>query len=85
MKNTFLTGTLMDKFHQGHWACRAELPLTAEETKSHFTFYHILFLRPESGNKATIPADGLRHTHVVAMLNHLIWFLESAVDEDQDE
>jgi hypothetical protein len=32
-----------------------------------------------------IPADGLRHAPAVAMFNHLIWFLESAVDEDQDK
>jgi hypothetical protein len=29
-KNTFLAGTLMDKFRQVHWTCRAELPPTSE-------------------------------------------------------
>jgi hypothetical protein len=42
LQSTFITGTLMDKFHQGHWACRAELPPTVEEKKSHFMFYHLL-------------------------------------------
>jgi hypothetical protein len=32
-----------------------------------------------------IPTYGLRHALVVAMINHLIWFLESAVDEDRDK
>jgi hypothetical protein len=32
-----------------------------------------------------IPADSLRHTPAVGMLNHLICFLELAVDGDQDE
>jgi hypothetical protein len=80
IKNTFLTGNLMDKFRQGHWACRAEFPPTSEEMKSHFTFYHLLLLRPEACNTPMIPADGIRHAPVVATLNHLIWFLESAVD-----
>jgi hypothetical protein len=43
-QNMFLTCTLMDKFLQGHWACRAELPLTDEKIKSSFTFYHVLIL-----------------------------------------
>jgi hypothetical protein len=84
-QNTFLTGTLMDKFHQENWACRSELPPTTEDIKSSVTWYHVLLLRPEVGNKPMIPADSLRHAPAVAMLNHLIWFLESAVDEDQDE
>jgi hypothetical protein len=32
-----------------------------------------------------IPVHGLRHAPSAGMLNHLIWFLESAVDEYQDE
>jgi hypothetical protein len=32
-----------------------------------------------------IPADNIRHAPAVAMLNHLVWFLESAVDEDHDK
>jgi hypothetical protein len=84
-QNTLLTCTLMDKFRQGHWACRAELPPTTEEMKSHFTFYHVLLLQPRAFNKPTIPTDGIIHAPAVAMINHLIWFMESAVDEDQDE
>jgi hypothetical protein len=75
----------MDKFRQGHWACRAELPPTAREMKSHFTFYHILLLRSEAGNKPMIPADGIMHAPVIAMFNPLIWFLEGAMDEGQFE
>jgi hypothetical protein len=84
-QNMFLTGALMDKFRQGHWACQSELPPTLEEMNTYFTWYHVLLLRPESGNKPMIPADGLQHAPAVGMLNHLIWFLELAVDEDQDE
>jgi hypothetical protein len=84
-QNTFLTGTLIDKFRQGHWACRSELSSTSEEMKTFFTWYHVLLLRPESGNKPMIPADGLRHAPAVEMLNHLVCFLESAVDKDKDE
>jgi hypothetical protein len=62
----------MEKFHKGHWSCRAKIQPTSEEMKSHFTFYHILLLQPKLGNKPTIPADDLRHAPVVAMLNHLV-------------
>jgi hypothetical protein len=58
---------------------------TAEEMKSHITFYHVLILQPKACNKPNIPADGLGHAPAVTMINHLIWFMESAVDEDQDE
>jgi hypothetical protein len=64
---------------------QSRAPPTSEEIKSSFTWYHVLLLCPEVGNKPMIPADGLLHAQMVAMLNHLIWFLESAVDEDQDE
>jgi hypothetical protein len=84
-QNTFLSGTLMDKFCKGDWACRSDLPPTLEEMKTSFTWYHVLPLRPESGSKPMIPANGFRHAPEVGMFNHLIWFLESAVDEDQDE
>jgi hypothetical protein len=60
----------MDTFCQRHWDCRSELSPTSEEMNTYFTWYHVLLLRPESA---------------LGMLNHLIWFLESAVDEDQDE
>jgi hypothetical protein len=73
------------RVHQGHRACRDELSPTSEEMKSYFNWYHVLLLRPESRNKPMIPANGLRHAPTGGMLNHLIWFLESAVDEDQDE
>jgi hypothetical protein len=49
--------------------------------KSHFTFYHVLIVLPEARNKPTILADGRRHTPAVAMINPLVWFLESAVKE----
>jgi hypothetical protein len=84
-QNAFLTGNLMDKFHHGHWACRANTPPLSDEMKSHFTFYHVPLMQPEACTKPTTPAYGLMHAPVVAMLSHLIWFLESAVDEDQDE
>jgi hypothetical protein len=42
-QNRFLTGTIMEKFCQGHWACRSELPTTSEEMKSSFTCYHYSF------------------------------------------
>jgi hypothetical protein len=32
-----------------------------------------------------IPADGLGHAPAVTMLNHLIGFMELAIDEDQDK
>jgi hypothetical protein len=32
-----------------------------------------------------IPVDSIRHAPAVGMLNHLIWFLKLAIDEDQDE
>jgi hypothetical protein len=53
--------------------------------KSHFTFYHVLLLRPEAGNTPIILGGGIRQAPAVAVINHLIRFLESAVDEDQDE
>jgi hypothetical protein len=84
-KNTFLTRTLMDEFHQGHWACQSDPPPTSEEMKTYFTWYRILLLRAESGNTPMIPTNSLQHAPAVRMLNHLIWFLESAVGEDQDE
>jgi hypothetical protein len=31
-----------------------------------------------------IPTEGLRHAPTVAILNYLVWFFESAVDEEQD-
>jgi hypothetical protein len=52
--------------------------------KTYFTWYHLLFLSPESSNKHMIPADGLRNAPAVGMLNRLIWFLEFVVNEDQD-
>jgi hypothetical protein len=58
---------------------------SAPVMKTSFTWYHVLLLRPEAGNKPMIPADGFRHTPAVAMLNHLICFMESAVNEDQDK
>jgi hypothetical protein len=75
----------MDKFRTGHWACRVEIHPKSEEMKLHFTFYHVMLPRPESGNKHMIPAHGLRHAPAVAMLDRLVWFLESAVDKAQHE
>jgi hypothetical protein len=73
----------MEKLRHGHWACIAELPLTMKEVKSHFTFYHIILLRTQACNKPMIPDDGLIHAPAVALINHLIWILESAVDVDE--
>jgi hypothetical protein len=70
----------MDKLCKDQWACRAEIHPTSEEMKPYFTFHHVLMLRPDSGNKPMIPADGLRYSPAVTMLNHLLWFLESSVD-----
>jgi hypothetical protein len=53
--------------------------------KSHFFFYHILVVRPEAWNKSVIPEDGIRQAPELAMFNHLIWFLESDMDEYQDK
>jgi hypothetical protein len=75
----------MDKFRQGHRACRSKLPPTAEEMKSHLMFYHVPLLRPQACNKLTILASDIMHAPAFAMINHLIWFLESSVEEDQDE
>jgi hypothetical protein len=49
-QNTFLAGALIDKFRQGHWACRSEPPPTSEKIKSSFTWYHVLL---PSRNRAT--------------------------------
>jgi hypothetical protein len=84
-QNIFLTGNLVDKFRQGHWTCRADTPPTSEEMKSQFTVCHILLMRHEAGNKPMIPTDGLMHAPSVVLINHLVWFLESAVEEDQDK
>jgi hypothetical protein len=84
-QNSLLVGTRMDKFRQGHWASRAKLPRTAKEMKSHLIFYHVLLLQPKACKKPMIPADGRRHAMAVDMLNHLILFLDSAVDKAQDE
>jgi hypothetical protein len=56
-----------------------------EDMKSHFTFYHVLLMRIKLGNKLMTPGDCIMHTPAVSMINHLVWFLESAVDEDQEE
>jgi hypothetical protein len=73
--NMFLIGELIYRFCKDQWACRAKIQPTSEEMKSNFTFYHVLLMRPTTGNNHMIPSDGLRYTPAVAMLNHLSWFL----------
>jgi hypothetical protein len=60
-------------------------PQRQNKRKSHFTFSSVLLVRPEACKKPMIPAEGLRHAPTVDMLHHVIWFLERAVDEDQEE
>jgi hypothetical protein len=54
--------------------------------KPPFTFYRILLMQTEAGNKPMIPTIGRPQARpTVVMPNHLVWFLELSVDEDQDE
>jgi hypothetical protein len=83
-KNAFLSGELIEKFRKGQLACHTDIRPTPEEMKPHFNFYHVLLLRPETGHNKIIPAEGIGHAHTVAMLNHLVWFFEFTIEEEQD-